>query len=55
VFTPGILNRTYNADMVVLRQGDMTFIANRSLTHPHVAQQGILAHCPQRVPNGVLR
>jgi zinc/manganese transport system ATP-binding protein/zinc transport system ATP-binding protein len=55
VFTPGILSRTYNADMTVLRQGDMTFIANRSLTHPHVPQPGTLAHRLQRVPDGVLR
>jgi zinc/manganese transport system ATP-binding protein len=55
VLTPDILRQTYNADMVVLRQDAMTFIANRSLTHPHVAQQGTLAHCPRRVPDGVLR
>ena len=55
VLTPDILRQTYNADMVVLRQGAMTFIANRSLTHPHVAQQGTLAHRPRRVPDGVLR
>ena len=55
VFTPGILRRTYNADMVVLRQGDMTLIANRSLTHPHVAQQETLAHRQRRVNDGVLR
>jgi zinc/manganese transport system ATP-binding protein/zinc transport system ATP-binding protein len=54
VLTPDILRQTYNADMVVLRQGAMTFIANRSLTHPHVAQQGTLAHRPRRVPDGVL-
>jgi len=56
VLTPAILSQTYNADMVVLRQGDLTFIANRwrdcvgagrlrpSLAHEHVAQQGTLAH-----------
>jgi len=55
VLTPDILRQTYNADMVVLRQDAMTFIANRSLTHPHVAQQGTLAHRPRRVPDGVLR
>jgi zinc/manganese transport system ATP-binding protein/zinc transport system ATP-binding protein len=55
VFTTDILRQTYNADMVVLRQDAMTFIANRSLTHPHVAQQGTLAHRPRRVPDGVLR
>jgi len=55
VFTPTILRQTYNADMVVLRQGDMTFIANRSLTHVHVAQQGTLAHPPRRANDGVLR
>ena len=55
VFTPPILRRTYNADMVVLHQGDMTFIANRSLAHPHVPEQGTLAHRPRRVNDGVLR
>ncbi len=55
VFTPGILRRTYNADMVVLHQDDMTFIANRSLIHPHVAQQTTLAHRPRKVNDGVLR
>jgi zinc/manganese transport system ATP-binding protein len=55
VLTPDILRQTYNADMVVLRQDGMTFIANRSLAHPHVAQQGTLAHRPRRVPDGVLR
>jgi zinc/manganese transport system ATP-binding protein/zinc transport system ATP-binding protein len=55
VLTPDILRQTYNADMVVLRQDAMTFIANRSLTHPHVAQQGTLAHRPRRMPDGVLR
>jgi zinc/manganese transport system ATP-binding protein/zinc transport system ATP-binding protein len=55
VLIPDILRQTYNADMVVLRQDAMTFIANRSLTHPHVAQQGTLAHRPRRVPDGVLR
>ena len=55
VLIPDILRQTYNADMVVLRQDAMTFIANRSLTHPHVAQPGTLAHRLQRVPDGVLR
>src|SRR5262245_61412148 len=55
VLTPEVLRQTYNADMVVLRQDDMTFIANRSLAHPHVAEQGALAHRPQRVSDGVLR
>jgi len=53
VFTPSVLRRTYNADMVVLRHDDMTFIANRSLAHPHVAQQGTLAHRTRRVHDGV--
>lgn len=44
VLTPATLRRTYNADMVVLRQDDMTFIANRSLTHDHIQQAGALAH-----------
>ena len=55
VLTPDILRQTYNADMVVLRQDDLTFIANRSLAHPHVAQQGTLAHRPRRVSDGILR
>jgi zinc/manganese transport system ATP-binding protein/zinc transport system ATP-binding protein len=55
VLTPELLRQTYNADLVVLRQDGMTFIANRSLTHSHVAQQGALAHRPRRVSDGVLR
>ena len=55
VLTPMILRQTYNADMVVLRQGDMTFIANRSLNHEHMEQQGTLAHRARRVNDGVHR
>lgn len=55
VFTPATLRRTYNADMVVLRQGDMTFIANRSLTHAHIQQAGALAHRQRRRNDGVPR
>jgi zinc/manganese transport system ATP-binding protein/zinc transport system ATP-binding protein len=55
VLTPAILSQTYNADMVVLHQGDLTFIANRSLAHEHVAQQGALAHRARRVNDGVRR
>lgn len=55
VFTPTILRQTYNADMVVLRQDDITFIANRSLTHPHVARAGALAHRPRSERHGVSR
>jgi zinc/manganese transport system ATP-binding protein/zinc transport system ATP-binding protein len=55
VLTPAILSQTYNADMVVLHQGDLTFIANRSLAHEHVARQGTLAHRSRRVNDGVLR
>lgn len=53
VFTPTILQQTYNAEMVVLRQDDMTFIANRPLTHPHLARAGTLAHQAQRARHGV--
>jgi len=38
IFQPSILRQTYNADMVVVRQGDMTFIANHSLVHRHSRQ-----------------
>ncbi|MGE3538157.1 MAG: metal ABC transporter ATP-binding protein [Candidatus Tectimicrobiota bacterium] len=55
VFTPSTLRRTYGADMVVLRQDDMTFIANRSLTHMHIQQAGALAHSRRRRNDGVLR
>lgn len=55
VLTPTILRQTYNADMVVLRQDDITFIANRSLTHPHVTRAGTLAHQTQRERHGVPR
>lgn len=39
VLTPTILRQTYDADMVVVKQGDLTFIANRSLVHRHAGQQ----------------
>jgi zinc/manganese transport system ATP-binding protein/zinc transport system ATP-binding protein len=39
ILNPTILRQTYNADMVVVKQGNMTFIANRSLIHRHVGQQ----------------
>jgi len=55
VLTPAILSQTYNADMVVLQQGGLRFIVNRSLAHAHVAQQGALAHRPRRVNDGVPR
>jgi zinc/manganese transport system ATP-binding protein len=48
VLTPTILQQTYNAHMVVLREGDMTFIANRSLVHDHHRAQGHLAHHQRR-------
>lgn len=38
ILQPAILRQTYNADMVVVRQGDMTFIANHSLVHRHTSQ-----------------
>jgi zinc/manganese transport system ATP-binding protein/zinc transport system ATP-binding protein len=55
VFTPTILRQTYDADMIVLHQDDITFIANRSLTHPHVARQGTLAHRERSRRYGVRR
>jgi zinc/manganese transport system ATP-binding protein/zinc transport system ATP-binding protein len=39
VLNPAVLRQTYNADMVVLRQDNLTFIANRSLVHRHAEQQ----------------
>jgi zinc/manganese transport system ATP-binding protein/zinc transport system ATP-binding protein len=36
VLNPAILRQTYDADMMVVRQGEMTFIASRSLIHRHV-------------------
>ena len=38
VLNPAILRQTYDADMMVVRQGEMTFIASRSLIHRHVAE-----------------
>ena len=38
VFNPAILRQTYDADMVVVRQGEMTFIASRSLIHRHAGE-----------------
>lgn len=50
VLNPRILRNTYNADMVVVRQGDLTFIANRSLVHRHGQQQSISS--PRRTADG---
>jgi zinc/manganese transport system ATP-binding protein/zinc transport system ATP-binding protein len=41
VLTPAILRQTYDAEMVVMKQGNMTFIANRSLVHRHVKPQSL--------------
>jgi zinc/manganese transport system ATP-binding protein/zinc transport system ATP-binding protein len=38
VLNPAILRQTYDADMMVVRQGEMTFIASRSLIHRHVGE-----------------
>jgi zinc/manganese transport system ATP-binding protein len=35
ILTSDILRRTYEADMVVVKQGALTFVANRSLIHRH--------------------
>ena len=43
ILSPAILRQTYDANMIVVRQGDLTFIANRSLVHRHTGQQS-----PQR-------
>jgi zinc/manganese transport system ATP-binding protein len=48
VLTPTILRQTYNAYMVVLKQDNMTFIANRSLVHEHTTAPGRLSHHPRR-------
>jgi zinc/manganese transport system ATP-binding protein/zinc transport system ATP-binding protein len=48
VLTPTILRQTYNAYMVVLKQGDTTFIANRSLVHEHTTEPGRLSHSSRR-------
>jgi zinc/manganese transport system ATP-binding protein/zinc transport system ATP-binding protein len=39
ILNPAILRQTFDADMVVIKQGDLTFIANRSLIHRHAGQQ----------------
>lgn len=39
VLTPAVLRQTYDADMVVVKHGDLTLIANRSLVHRHMGQQ----------------
>ena len=44
IFQPSILRQTYNADMAVIRQGGMTFIANRSLVHRHTEQESTPHH-----------
>ena len=38
VLNPAILRQTYDGDMVVMRQGEMTFIASRSLIHRHAGE-----------------
>jgi zinc/manganese transport system ATP-binding protein/zinc transport system ATP-binding protein len=55
VLTPTILRQTYNADMVVLRHGDLTFIANRSLAHQHASQRGKLLHRQRMAADGIPR
>ena len=50
-----LVTRRIEGAKALLRQGDLTFIANRSLAHEHVAQQGTLAHRPRRVNDGVRR
>ena len=39
VFTPGVLEATYGAEMLVLRQGDLTLIADRLGVFPDIADQ----------------
>ena len=46
VLTPAVLRQTYDADMIVVKQGDLTFIANRSLVHRHAGRQSTP---PQRI------
>lgn len=49
VFTPALLRQTYDAEMVVIREGELTLIANRSLAHAHASRQGTLRHHRARV------
>jgi zinc/manganese transport system ATP-binding protein/zinc transport system ATP-binding protein len=39
ILNPTILRQTYDAEMLVVRQDDLTFIANRSLVHRHAEPQ----------------
>jgi zinc/manganese transport system ATP-binding protein/zinc transport system ATP-binding protein len=50
VFTPETLQHTYGADIRVLRQGDLTFIANSSLSHSHVSADSDPTSQPPRTP-----
>ena len=53
VLTPTILRQTYDADMTVIRHGDLTFIANRSLVHRHVRPQSSRLPSSRRTADGV--
>ena len=51
VLTPPILRRTYDAEMMVVTQDGMTFIANASLVHRHRGTRQ-RAPSPQRTADG---
>lgn len=54
VLTPAVLRQTYDADMIVVRQGAMTFVANRSLVHRHTGTSGSSTAVSRRVADGTV-
>ncbi len=54
VLTPAVLRQTYDADMAVIRHGDLTFIANRSLIHRHTTRPAVTTS-PRKSADGSAR
>ncbi len=52
VLTPPVLRQTYNANMTVVTQDGMTFIANRSLVHRHAGARRSRDVTPRKAADG---
>lgn len=52
VLTPAILRQTYDAQMTVVSQDGMTFIANRSLVHRHADKDAGRRQAQRRAVDG---
>lgn len=50
--TPSVLRRTYDADMTVVTQNGLTFIANRSLIHHHATPRNGRSASRRRTADG---